>query len=66
MPMIIQCPFYKMDSHLKLYCEGCSMKFPDMTTRRNYIENYCANHINWQKCSVAHSMQCYYDRKDEE
>ena len=65
MPIAMQCPFYKSESQLRLYCEGGCMKFPDVTARRDYLENYCANHINWQKCSVAHLMQRYYDRKDE-
>lgn len=65
MPIVIQCPFYKRDSYLKLYCEGCSMKFPDMEARTQYIREFCANHLNWSKCTVARSMQNYYDRKEE-
>ena len=66
MPMMMQCPFYKKEKSPKLYCEGCILKFPDTLSRAEYIRNFCANNINWTKCSVAHNLQIYYDRKDEE
>ena len=66
MPMIIQCPFYKRDSYLKLGCECATIKFPDMEARTQYMRQYCGNHINWPKCSIAHCMQNYYDREDGE
>lgn len=65
MPMIMQCPFYKKDSALRLNCEGCSMKFPDAVARNEYVSNLCANLINWKNCSVAQNLQHYYDRKGE-
>ena len=65
MPMIIQCPFYKRESCLKLYCESASLKFPDAPARNEYVRDYCANNINWKKCSIAHALENYYYRKEE-
>lgn len=66
MPMIFQCPFYKRDNYLKLYCEGGTVKFPDAPARTEYVRGFCANHITWQKCTIAHNLQLYYDRKEME
>lgn len=65
MPMMMQCPFYKRDSYLKLYCEGASLKFPDADARSEFVLGYCANSCNWRKCSVAHCLENYYFRKEE-
>ena len=65
MPMVMQCPFYKRDSYLKLSCEGCSIKFPDADARSEFVLAYCANNYNWRKCPVAHFMENYYFRKEE-
>lgn len=65
MPMIMQCPFYKRDNYLKLYCEGATMRFPDAKARSEFVLNFCANNINWKKCPIAHCLENYYDRKGE-
>ena len=65
MPMMMQCPFYKRDSYLKLYCEGASLKFPDADARSEFVLGYCANSCNWRKCPVAHCLENYYFRQEE-
>jgi len=65
MPMIIQCPFFKRNEYLRLSCECAAIKFPDREARKEYLECYCANPVNWKKCSMAHCMENYYDRKEE-
>ena len=64
--MVMQCPFFKREGYLKLYCEGGTIKFPDSQSRCDYVGKYCANSFNWHKCTVAHNLENYYERKDEE
>ena len=64
MKLLIQCPFFKSKEALHLCCEGATVKFPDKEARSEYLESYCANPISWKKCSVAHCMENYYERKD--
>ena len=65
MPMMMQCPFYKRDTYLKLSCEGGTLKFPDADARSEYVLGYCANSYNWRKCPIAHMLENYYFRKEE-
>ena len=65
MPMRMECPFFKRDSYLKLHCEGGTIKFPDKTARSEFVLAYCADPCNWRKCSIAHCLENYYFRKDE-
>lgn len=64
--MIIQCPFFTRQEYLRLSCECAALKFPDREARSEYLQNFCANPINWKKCTLAHCMENYYERKDEE
>ena len=64
MSMVMECPFYKRDSYLKLYCECASLKFPDSTARLEYVTSYCGNYVNWKKCTLAHCLETYYDREE--
>ena len=66
MPMLMECPFYKRDSYLKLHCEGAAIKFPDKDARSEFLLNYCANSYSWRKCPIAHVLENYYFRKDDE
>lgn len=63
--MLYQCPFFKRGEYLRLDCEGGVLSFPDKEARVEYVMSFCANPINWKKCSIAHCLENYYDRKDE-
>lgn len=65
MPMVMQCPFFKRECYLKLYCEGASMKFPDTEARGEYVGKYCAALHRWKECSVADMLENFYERKEE-
>lgn len=65
MPLIMQCPFYRKNDSLKLLCEGGIIKFPDKEARKEYVTDYCANSINWHKCSICHSLENYYERRED-
>ncbi len=63
MPMAMQCPFFKRDNNLVLYCEGAKLMFPDTDARSEFVLGYCANSHNWRKCPIAHCLENYYFRK---
>ena len=63
--MRIECPFYKKEICLKLYCEGGTIKFPDKDARSEFVLAYCTNSYNWRKCPIAHCLENYYFRKED-
>lgn len=65
MPMAMQCPFFKRDCYLKLYCEAGTVKFPDWQGRGEYVESFCANARNWKNCTLAPMLEKYYERKED-
>ena len=64
MPIVVQCPFFSKEVGLKTNCEGGAVKHPDKIARKDYMLTYCASDIGWHKCSIARSLNNYYDRKD--
>lgn len=64
MPLIMQCPFFKKNEQLRLQCEGGMVKFPDKEARTEYLTDYCANSINWNKCTICRNLENYYERKE--
>ena len=65
MNAIEQCPFYKGKAKKKIRCEGGELKFYDGEAYEDYRIRFCANNIDWTKCSVAKSLLCYYERKEK-
>lgn len=67
---IFQCPFYQKTVKLHksgkrgIKCEGGEILFPDEQTVREHVSSFCGNEVNWRHCSIALSLQKYYDRKD--
>lgn len=59
------CPFYKRDNYLTFHCEGARIKFPDAYARSEFLLGYCANSHNWRKCPIAHCLENYYFRKED-
>ena len=66
MPIVMKCPFFKKDEEIKLSCEGGIIKFPDKTARREYLRNYCAEIHGWHNCTLATSLEQFYDRIENE
>lgn len=64
MKAIIQCPFYKREDALSLFCEGGDFKFHDYKARKEYIQNFCEDIKDWHKCTIACALENYYERKD--
>ena len=64
MPIVMQCPFFKKNDSLELCCEGGKLSFPDALARREYVVEYCANEIQWRKCSICKNLENYYERKE--
>jgi hypothetical protein len=62
---VYQCPFYKKGCKDGICCEIGKIFFPDDVTARYHIFAFCTNEIAWRSCSIALSLQKYYDRKDQ-
>ena len=60
-----RCPFFKWDERLCVHCElGTRIKFPDIKVRGRYVDLFCANNPGWEKCSVADSLNKYYEENE--
>lgn len=58
------CPYFSSDDKQKIYCEGhCRLCFPDKDTTNEYLRSYCASDQGWKNCSIAKSLNEYYDTK---
>ncbi len=66
MPLIMQCPFFRKNEQSELRCEGGTLKFPDKEARTRYLTEFCANSINWHKCTICRNLEDYYERKEAE
>ncbi len=66
MPIVMECPFYKKHNGLNFRCEGATIKFPDKDARSEFLLGYCANNYNWRRCPIAHCLENYYFRKEDQ
>lgn len=66
MPLLIQCPFYINEKRLKTFCEGGTLKSPDLRYRREFLMDYCASEEGWRTCTIAKSLDKYYCRSENE
>lgn len=64
MPVVIQCPFFKKENGLKTHCEGGVVIHPDREARKDFIFGLCASEYCWNQCSIAKSLNRYYERID--
>ena len=60
------CPFFAWDAKRVVKCEAGRITFPDREAEREYHKRFCANVNGWPGCSLAQSMNEYYDRLEEE
>lgn len=58
------CPFYRWEEKLSVHCDGGCLRFPDQETRNDYLKQYCSANPSWAQCSIAASMQDYYERME--
>lgn len=61
---IYQCPFYEKRCKSGVCCEGGKMIFPDEATARDHVSSFCANEVAWRRCSIALTLNKYYERRD--
>ena len=52
MPMAMQCPFFKRDNNLILYCEGAKLMFPDTDARSEFVLGYCETIITGESARL--------------
>lgn len=64
MPIVMQCPFFKRSEKQKLGCEGGVLSFYDKKSKEEYVTDFCANPINWRKCTICHNLEKYYEREE--
>lgn len=66
-----QCPFFfkEMSTNTKtkgrkykVYCEGCTLSFPDKVARRMFVYNLCAHPENYKNCMMYKALYDYYNR----
>ncbi len=60
------CPYFKWDERLCIHCECGKIGFPDLETRKGFVDAHCASLSGWQNCSMAAARNDFYRRKDEE
>lgn len=59
------CPFFTWDEKFKVHCEGGCVKFRDRKEAGEYQDRYCASVTGWKDCTVAKSVENYYERTEE-
>lgn len=64
-PRLPYCPYYHKDALGRLYCEGASIKCPDLQAKRDLLDEYCTDAKNYQNCTLCKMLNGYYDRKYE-
>lgn len=65
-PRLPYCPFYNKDALDRVYCEGASIKCPDVKAKRDLLDGYCTDQKNHCNCTLYKMLMSYYDRKYEE
>lgn len=60
-----QCPFYTKALKTGIVCEGGLLSFPDEAAVRDHCFAFCSNECGWRRCSIAVTLQKYYDRKED-
>lgn len=61
MPKTYFCPFWKWEESKNIHCEAGRLNFPDKKAKREYAVRYCACMNGWKTCSLAVSLQKYYE-----
>ena len=60
-----QCPFFIRGFTHGLRCEGGELVFPDALAAQDHASAFCANECGWRRCSIAVTLERYYDRKED-
>lgn len=61
MPAVVNCPFYRRDRDLRIWCEAGRVILPDRIAKRRFMgAGCCADH--WQACPMARALLDYYER----
>lgn len=60
------CPFFKWDECDKIHCEGGRLVFRSRESITDYADRYCGSVDGWQRCTIAASIETYYDRLHED
>lgn len=62
-----ECPYYvktvtRTEQHHggRLYCEGATLKFPDIEARSEIVEAYCGNGKGYERCPIWLMLEHYY------
>lgn len=66
-----QCPFFIGPAYASgtgkrgVRCEAGVILFPDHQTSEDHKWAFCANECGWRRCSIAITLQKYYEREEE-
>lgn len=56
------CPYYKKETKDKMYCEGGTIKPPDLKAKSELVYKHCASMENYKNCTIYQMLTNYYDR----
>ena len=56
------CPYFKHRSHGRIYCEGATVKAPDVSALAEFTRDYCASEQGYKSCAHYNMMNKYYDK----
>lgn len=59
------CPFFKWDECDKIHCEGGKLTFRSRKSIEDYAQKYCGSIEGWKKCTIAESVEMYYENCNE-
>ena len=55
-------PYFAWDAKRVIKCEAGRITFPDYAAEKDYAMRFCASVEGWPSCSLAESMNRFYDR----
>lgn len=71
MPKVLYCPYVLTDckskrGDLQLNCECGSLRFADKTEYNLFIDRYCGSIEGWKQCTLAKTLNEFYERTDSQ
>lgn len=69
MARMVYCPFWGSDlfdkkGENKISCEHGMLTFYNRNSIEEYMKKYCCSNDGWKKCTLAASLQKYYEREE--
>ena len=59
---VFNCPYFQYDQRTRVHCEGGTISMPDRVSFIRWVNKYCCDVPNWEKCPIAQHLTEYYER----